>query len=154
MCCYCGPAVAAGWFVVLFSGNRRFERSWIEYAGRLLGIAWITLSLICAGRVEYRIFKEDLSARERLRDNNIIHNEHHPLTLYNAEATTLRQYGGIMMPAPVAPIPPVYLGQGVSVPPPALPPMLPGQGVMVPATIAPAEADGRNDDSVAPDAPE
>jgi hypothetical protein len=144
--CYCGPAVAAGWFVVLFSGNRRFDRSWIEYAGRLLGIAWITLSLICGGRTEYKIFKEDLSSRDRLRDGNIQYDPSHPLSRFGIEwapePEPVVTFGTYVVPPGGASLMPASPGMMVPAPLPAIPPVAPG--VAVP----------ENDDSVAPDAPE
>ncbi len=38
-----GAAVASGWILLLVSGQRRPERSWIDRAGRALGWFWIAI---------------------------------------------------------------------------------------------------------------
>jgi hypothetical protein len=40
-----GGAVASVWIVLWLSGTWRAERSWIDRAGRALGIYWITISV-------------------------------------------------------------------------------------------------------------
>ncbi len=43
-----GGAVASVWIVLWLSGVWRAERSWIDRAGRALGIYWITISILFA----------------------------------------------------------------------------------------------------------
>ena len=41
-----GNAVAAVWFVMWLSGTWRSEPSWIDRAGRALGVYWVTISVL------------------------------------------------------------------------------------------------------------
>jgi len=41
-----GPAVVAGWVLLVLSGRRRPGRDWLEFAGRAIGTGWIIFFLI------------------------------------------------------------------------------------------------------------
>jgi hypothetical protein len=44
----CGYAVAATWLVLATSGRWRPEKSWIDRLGRVLGIVWISITILTA----------------------------------------------------------------------------------------------------------
>lgn len=43
-----GPAVAGAWVILWRGGRRRPERGWLDWSGRLIGVAWVALALIIA----------------------------------------------------------------------------------------------------------
>lgn len=48
-----GPMIAACWFLLVLSGRWRVEPSWIDRAGRCVGVYWILIHLVqtCTGRL-------------------------------------------------------------------------------------------------------
>lgn len=49
-----GPAVIAAWLLLALSGRRRPARGWLDYLGRVIGIAWIVLFIVdCCIRLAY-----------------------------------------------------------------------------------------------------
>lgn len=41
-----GPAIAVSWLILWLGGGWRPERSWIDRAGRLLGVVWIAFGIL------------------------------------------------------------------------------------------------------------
>jgi hypothetical protein len=41
-----GPAIAVSWLILWLGGGWRPERSWIDRAGRLLGVVWIVFGIV------------------------------------------------------------------------------------------------------------